>query len=75
MKTVFQTSESNPYFSTKGNGQFRNVTRSGWKLSRLGEKKKKVIIDALKNTDVDKVYKRNNKIYALFLNGAEKVIA
>lgn len=75
MTTLFQTSDKNPTFSTKGNGQFGNVTRTGWKPSRLGEKKKLAIIDALNDIDVDTVYKRGNQIYAFLLNGTEKVIA
>lgn len=75
MTTLFQTSERNPKFSTKGNGKFGNVTRSGWKKSRLGEVKKQAIIEALNDSNVDQVYKRGNKIYAFLLNGNEKGIA
>lgn len=75
MTTLFQTSEKNPTFSTKGNGQFGNVTRTGWKPSRLGESKKHIIINALNDSDVQQVYKRGNKIYAFLLNGTEKLIA
>ena len=75
MKTLFQTSEKNPSFSTQGNGQYGYVIRTGWKKSRLGKRKKKVIINTLNDSDVQQVYKRGNKIYALLLNGNEKVIA
>jgi hypothetical protein len=75
MKTLFQTSETNPTFSTKGNGQFGNVTQTGWKASRLGEAKKRLVLGALGDSDVQQVYKRGNKIYAFLLNGTEKVIA
>ena len=75
MRTLFQTSEKNPTFALKGNGQYGYVTRTGWKKSRLGKCKKNIIIDALNNSDVQQVYKRGSKIYALLLNGTEKVIA
>ena len=75
METLFQTSEKNPSFSTKGNGQYGYVTRTGWKKSRLGKFKKNIIINTLNDSDVQQVYKRGSKIYALLLNGTEKVIA
>ena len=75
MENLFQTSEKNPTFSTKGNGKSGNVTRTGWKPSRLGEVKKKAIIEALSDSDVQQVYKRGNKIFALLLNGTEKTLA
>jgi hypothetical protein len=75
METLFQTSEKNPSFSTKGNGKFGYVTRTGWKKSRLGNRKKNIIINALNDRDVQQVYKRGSKIYALLLNGTEKVVA
>ena len=75
MKTLFQTSDKNAKFSTKGNGTFGNVTRTGWKKSRLGEVKKQAIIEALNDSNVDQVYKRGNKIYAFLLNGTETQIA
>ncbi len=75
MTTLFQTSGKNPVFATNGNGQFGNVTRTGWKPSRLGEAKKLIIVKYLNDIDVDQVYKRGNKIYAFFLNGTEKHIA
>jgi hypothetical protein len=74
MNTVFQTIEKNPTFSIVGNGQFGNLTRTGWVRSRLGESKKLIIIEAITDSNVDKVYKRGNKIYAMLLNGTEKVI-
>jgi len=75
MTTLFQTSDKNAKFSTKGNGTFGNVTRTGWKKSRLGEVKKQAIIEALNDSNVDQVYKRGNKIYAFLLNGTETQIA
>lgn len=75
MTQLFQTSDVNPTFSTKGNGQFGNVIRKGWVPSKLGEKKRNIIITALNNSNVDKVYKRGNKIYAFYLNGLESQIA
>lgn len=75
METLFQTSEKNPTFSTKGNGQFGNVIRTGWKPSRLGENKKQIVIQSLKDSGVDKVYKRGNNVFALYLNGVERKIA
>jgi len=59
------------YFSLKGNGKSGNVTRTGWKPSRLGEAKKAKIAKALKDTHIDKVYRRGNKIYANMINGIE----
>lgn len=75
MTTLFQTSEKNAKFSTKGNGTFGNVTRTGWVKSRLGEVKKQAIIEALNDSNVDQVYKRGSKIYAFLLNGTETQIA
>ena len=75
MTTLFQTSDKNAKFSTKGNGTFGNVTRTGWEKSRLGEVKKQAIIEALNDSNVDQVYKRGNKIYAFLLNGTETQIA
>jgi len=75
MTTLFQTSDKNAKFSTKGNGKFGNVIRKGWKKSRLGEVKKQAIIKALNDSDVAQVYKRGNKIYAFLLNGTETQIA
>jgi hypothetical protein len=74
MENLFQTSEKNPIYSRNGNGRFGNVIRTGWKPSKLGEIKKKKILTALEDSDVDKVYRRGNKIYALLLNGVEKNI-
>lgn len=74
MINLFQTSEKNPSFSTKGNGNFENVTRTGWKPSRLGEAKKHIIVNALNDSNVQQVYKRGNKIHAFLLNGTEKNI-
>ena len=75
MTTLFQTSDKNAKFSTKGNETFGNVTCTGWKKSRLGEVKKQAIIEALNDSNVDQVYKRGNKIYAFLLNGTETQIA
>ena len=75
MTALFQTSEKNAKFSTKGNGTFGNVIRTGWIKSRLGEVKKHAIIEALNDSNVDQVYKRCNKIYAFLLNGTETQIA
>lgn len=75
MITLFQSSEKNPSFSTKGNGQFGNITRTGWKISKLGKTKKRSILNALNDINVQQVYKRGNKIYAFLLNGTEKVIS
>ena len=75
MKTLFQTSGKKPKFSTRGNGTFGNVTRTGWKKSRLGKAKKAIIIKALNDSNIDQVYKRGNKIYAFMLNGTENEIA
>lgn len=75
MTTLFQTTEKNPIFSKRGNGQFGNVIRTGWIPSKLGEKKKQIIIKTLKESSVDQVYRRGNKIYAFYLNGTESQIA
>lgn len=72
--SIFQTTEKNPTFSKHGNGQFGNVIRAGWKLTRLGKKKQAIIADYLSYNNVDKVYMRKGKIYAFFLNGIEKEI-
>lgn len=74
MTNLFQTSEKNPTFSTKGNGQFGPVIRTGWKPVKLGDKNKSIILSALNNSDVQQVYKRGKSIYALYLNGVESVI-
>jgi len=75
MTTIYQTSEKNPTFSTIGNGQFGAVIRTGWKESRLGEGKRRIIINALSNSDTDKVYKRGKSIFRNLLNGTEQKIA
>ncbi len=75
MNTLFQTTAVNPIFSTKGNGQFGNVVRTGWVSCKLGKSKKQIISDALNNSNVQQVYKRGNKIYAFYLNGIESQIA
>jgi len=72
MKTLFQTLGKNVQFSTRGNGNYGFVIRTGWKVSRLGEAKKLAIIEALDDSNVDQVYRRENKIYALLFNGTEK---
>jgi hypothetical protein len=74
MTTLFQSSDKNATFSKIGNGQFGNVIRSGWKPCKLGEAKKQIILQALDNSSIDKVYKRGNKIFALHLNGKEEQI-
>lgn len=75
MTTLYQTTGKNPLFATIGNGQFGYVIRTGWVPSKLGEKKKKIIIEALKDSNVHQVYKRGNKIYEFLLNGTEYQIA
>jgi hypothetical protein len=73
--SIFQSTDKNPSFSTRGNGQFGNVIRTGWKPTRLGEKKQAIIAAFISESNVDKVYMRKEKIYAFFLNGTEKEIA
>jgi hypothetical protein len=69
--TLFQSSDANPYYSLVGN----TTTRTGWKPSNLGKKKKALILEALKNSEIDKVYNRSGKIFATYLNGTEVRIA
>lgn len=64
----------NGYFATRGNGQFGNVTRTGWKPTRLGEAKKSAIIKALNDSDTDQVYRRGNKVFRTLLNGTEETV-
>ena len=61
MKDLFQTTGENPIYSLEGNNKFR----SGWKKSRLGEKKKKLVLKYLQNPDVHQVY---------WINGVETQI-
>lgn len=42
-----------------------------FKKTRLSEKKRAAIAAALKECDVDKVYRRGRYIYKLYLNGIE----
>ena len=71
--TLFQTSEKNPTFSTRGNGVFGNVKRTGWERSKdLTPAETLAIINALDNSNVDKVYKRGKVLFAFLLNGREK---
>ena len=71
MKNLFES--GNGTFATRGNGTFPClngvVKRTGWKKSRLGSKNKTKVIDAINDSWVDKVFKRNGKIYKLMLNG------
>lgn len=71
---IFQTNDKNPHFSLRGNGQFGHITRTGWVPCRLGAKKRAVIERHLMSADVDKVYSKNGKLYAMWLNGCEKAI-
>lgn len=66
-------------FALRGNGTFPAlngaVKRTGWKKTRLGEKKKQIIREAISEYSVDKVYRRNGSIYKLMMNGVEHKIA
>lgn len=79
MKTTTElfetTGTTSRTFATIGNGQFGNVVRTGWRPSKLGEKKKQSIVKALQDSDVDQVYMRHGKIYKLFLNGTERQLS
>jgi len=70
MKDLFQTTGENPIYSLEGNNKFR----SGWKKSRLGEKKKKLVLKYLQSSDVHQVYKRGRNIYVYWINGVETQI-
>lgn len=72
--TVFEGIKS-PYFSLRGNGQFGQVTRTGWKPTRLGEKKKAAILKALRASDTDSVYRVEKGIFKRMLNGKVERIA
>lgn len=62
------------HFSNRGNGQFGNVVRTGWKKATLSSQKTAIVAKYLANNDVDKVYKRGRSIYAAYLNGVEEKI-
>lgn len=82
MTTIYQSKFSKDrrgirscIYSLTGNGQFGNVTINGYITSRLGEEKKLIVKKYLEMPDVYEVYKRNNNIYATYLNGQTKKIA
>jgi hypothetical protein len=59
------------YFSKEGNSL---GIRTGWKLTRLGQDKKMIILKQLERTTVDKVFrdqKDRKKVYGILLNGHE----
>lgn len=68
MKTVYESKSG--YFSLSGNGRFR----TGWTPTRLGEKKRALIIKALKQKETFAVYRRNGKGYCMTVNGVEERI-
>lgn len=65
-KKIFEASN---IFSTRGNGQFGNIIRTGWSLTKLGKAKQDRIHKALIDSDVDQVYRKGSKIYKSLLNG------
>ena len=44
---------------------------SGFTKSRLSTQRRKAILQALKETDVQEVYSRNGKFYKFYINGVE----
>lgn len=69
---IYQSTGKNPVFSTRGNGVFGGVTRSGWKPAKMSERSKNTILSALGKSDVQQVYRRKNKLFAFLMNGTEK---
>ena len=62
-------------FHLKGNGTYPKLNGKavvrGRRKSRLGEKKKRRIANALKHPHVDRVYMRGGTLYRLLANGSE----
>lgn len=70
MATVFQ---STPVKNLKGENcsTFSLVQGNGFSKTRLSDDKQQKITKALRQSDVDKVYRRGNRIYKMMLNGLE----
>lgn len=69
-KSIKIFESSNGHFGLNGN-RTGNPVVTGWKESRIGDKKKASIYAALSDSNTQSVYKRGKKIYALLLNGLE----
>lgn len=83
MKNVFQSStptirtngQKAFSLSLTGNGNFGNVTRTGWSPCNLGLKKKAAIINAIEDPYTDRVWRVDGNVFRMLLNGVtEKVI-
>ena len=70
-KKVYSSGSEMGMLSSKGNGQYGYIIRSGWEECNFSEKTTSKILDLIHDPDVDQVYIRNNKLYILMLNGAE----